>query len=320
VRRADPPSKLARVLGGRIPRAPRPRTGRKATLGDVVLGYLREQRDAIRTNDPEVRRELPDSVHHMRVATRRMRSALQAYGRVVDRGHTRALTEELKWLAGVLGDARDLEVLQARITTALDAVPDDLLLGPVRAQVTRYFAGREAAARTALLEALDGERYLALLTAIEDLIAAPPLTRAARERARDRLGAIVGRAHRRVAGHVRAAEALPRGHRRDTELHEARKAAKRLRYATEAAEPVLGGPATRLIKRTKNVQELLGDHQDSTVARPVLRELAVQAQLDGVNGFTFGLLHARESAHLPDTALGRAWPKLAKAARAVAKR
>jgi CHAD domain-containing protein len=117
---------------------------------------------------------------------------------------------------------------------------------------------------------------------------------------------------------VRAAQRRPQGHRRDTELHEARKAAKRLRYATEAAEPVLGEPATRLIERTRDVQELLGDHQDGAVARPLLRELAVQAHLDGGNGFTFGLLHERESAHLPDAALGRAWPKLAKAARAVA--
>jgi CHAD domain-containing protein len=306
------------VLGERIPRLRRPRTGRKATLGDVVLGYLHEQRDAIRTGDPDVRRDLPGAVHRTRVATRRMRSALQAYGAVIDRERTRALADELKWLAGMLGAARDVEVMQARISAALDDVPDDLVLGPVRAQLTRYFAAREASAREELLAALDGERYRALLTAIEDLLAAPPLTAVAGQRARGRLGAIVGRAHRRVARHVRAADRLPQGHRRDTELHEARKAAKRLRYATEAAEPVLGKPATRLVKRTRDVQDLLGDHQDGAVARPLLRELAVQAHLDGANGFTFGLLHARESGHLPDAALGRAWPKLAKAAEAVA--
>jgi CHAD domain-containing protein len=319
VRRADPPSKLARVLGERIPARRRPRTGRKATLGDVVQGYLGEQRDAIRTGDADVRRDLPDSVHKMRVATRRMRSALQAYGSVIDRRRTGALADELKWLAAVLGADRDLEVLQDRITAALDDVPVELVLGPVRAEVTRYFSSRRAAARTALIAALDGDRYLALLSAIEHLLAEPPLTAAARQRARGRLGALLRQVHARVAGHVRGAAELPQGHRRDTELHDARKAAKRLRYATEAAAPVLGEPARKLIARTRDVQELLGDHQDSSLARPILRDLAIQAHLDGGNGFTFGLLHARETAHLADEVLGHAWPRLERAAKKLAK-
>ena len=88
----------------------------------------------------------------------------------------------------------------------------------------------------------------------------------------------------------------PASQERDTALHETRKAAKRLRYATEAAEPALGKPAGRLRKRLKPVQTLLGDHPDTVVARPVLRELAARAHLDGGNGFTFGLLHGIEAA------------------------
>jgi CHAD domain-containing protein len=94
----------------------------------------------------------------MRVATRRMRSALQAYGKVIDRSATRALTEELKWLAGVLGDAPDLEVLRARFTDAVDGLPAELVVGPVAARLTRFFAGREADARTALIAAPDSDR------------------------------------------------------------------------------------------------------------------------------------------------------------------
>lgn len=104
----------------------------------MVLAYLREQAEAIARLDAAVRQDSPDAVHQMRVATRRMRSALQAYGRVVDRSATRELTEELKWLAGVLGEARDLEVLQARFAHAVDRVPADLVIGPVQARLTRY--------------------------------------------------------------------------------------------------------------------------------------------------------------------------------------
>jgi CHAD domain-containing protein len=318
VRRSDAPSKLARVLDGRIPESSEQRLSRRSSLGEVVLAYLREQADAIRAGDPAVRRELPDAVHAMRVATRRMRSALQAYHRVVERERTRHLTDELKWLASVLGEARDLEVLDARISGALAELPAELVLGPVQAQVTRYFAGRRATAHHGVLDALNGDRYLALLTAIDELLTDPPLTPAATKKAHRNAGALLRRAYSRIDLHVRAAEQLPQGPERDTELHEARKAAKRLRYATEAAQPVLGRPASTLVSRVKAVQELLGDHQDSVVAVPVLRELGAQAQLDGGNGFTFGILHAAENRHLPDTAVGPAWKKLRKAAASIA--
>jgi CHAD domain-containing protein len=88
---------------------------------------------------------------------------------------------------------------------------------------------------------------------------------------------------------------LPAGEERDLALHEARKAAKRLRYATEATRPALGKPAKRLQQRLKKVQQLLGEHQDTVVSRPVLRQLAGQAHVEGANGFTYGLMHAAEA-------------------------
>jgi CHAD domain-containing protein len=190
-------------------------------VGEVVLAYLHDQAEAIVWGDPAVRQDLPDAVHKMRVATRRMRSVLQAYGKVVDRSGTRELTGELKWLAGVLGDARDLEVLHARFTHAVDELPEELVVGPVQARLTRYFAPREADARTALIAALDSDRYLALLAAVDRLLADPPLTRLADGSARRELPAPVGRAHRRVAAHVKVADQLGPGKDRDSEWHEA---------------------------------------------------------------------------------------------------
>jgi CHAD domain-containing protein len=321
IRRSDARSKLARLLRGRLPApAPAPRPDRRSTVSDVVLAYLQEQADAIRWGDPAVRQDTPDAVHQMRVATRRMRSVLQAYGKVIDRAATRELTDELKWLAGVLGDARDLEVLHARFTHAVDELPDELVVGPVPARLTRFFAGRETDARTALIAALDSDRYLALLAAIDRLLADPPLTRLARGRARRELPALVGRAHRRVAGHVKVADGLAPGDERDAQWHEARKASKRLRYAAEAAAPVLGKPADRLVKQVKQVQELLGDHQDAVVARPVLRELGVQAHLDGENGFTYGLLHQQQTdaGRLSETEITGAWRNLRRLVRDLA--
>ena len=79
-------------------------------------------------------------------------------------------------------------------------------------------------------------------------------------------------------------------------LHRARKAAKRARYAAELCKPV-GKPkrVKRTIKRYKHIQSLLGDHQDTVVATAALRKMAMAAGTTvGENGFTYGLLYARE--------------------------
>jgi CHAD domain-containing protein len=170
------------------------------------------------------------------------------------------------------------------------------VLGPVSATLDRTFARRQAEARDRALAALDSDRYLSLQDALDALLAHPPLTQRAGRPAQRELPSHVRRALRRMRRGMAAVDQQPGGEHRDLALHETRKAAKRLRYATEAAEPAVGKPARRLRKRLKPVQNLLGDHQDSVVARPVLREFGAQAHLDGGNGFTFGLLHGTEAA------------------------
>jgi CHAD domain-containing protein len=83
----------------------------------------------------------------------------------------------------------------------------------------------------------------------------------------------------------------------DEAIHRVRKDAKRLRYATEVARPAVPGKqVARFAKGLKGMQKALGEHQDSVVARTVLRELGAQAHAGGDNGFTFGLLYGRDQA------------------------
>jgi CHAD domain-containing protein len=86
------------------------------------------------------------------------------------------------------------------------------------------------------------------------------------------------------------------GERHSSALHEVRKAAKRARYAAESAQPPIWKPATRLAARMEAVLEVLGEVQDSTTARGLLRELGGAAHGAGENGFTFGLMHREEVA------------------------
>lgn len=297
VHRSGSSSKLARVLGERVPAAPaRPAAGPKSTAGQVVLAYLAEQADAIGAADPQVRQDAAEGVHAMRVACRRMRSTLQSFRPLLDRTRTNGLVTELRWLAGELGGARDLEVQEQRIGAAVAALAPELALGPVAAQTTRFFATRRTSAARTAGTALDSDRYLALLDAVDALLADPPFTAAAAEPAPAALRALIAKAVRRTGKAQVAAHAHPPGHERDEHLHEMRKAAKRLRYAAEVSAPALRRPATRLVAEVKAVQELLGEHQDSVVARGLLRELGAAAVAEGGNGFAFGWLLRDEQA------------------------
>ncbi|MEU8778416.1 CYTH and CHAD domain-containing protein [Streptomyces sp. NPDC048606] len=314
------PSKLARALaetGGRAPERPR-RGPADGTAGAHVLAYLREQRDALVAEDPAVRRDLPDSVHRMRVATRRLRSALATHRRVLDRAATDPIRAELRLLAGELGADRDREVLLERLGTRLGELPRALCVGPVRARVGTWNATRRAETRPRALAALDDPRHLRLLDTLDALLADPPLRAAAHRPARRVLPKTVLRDWDRLADRVAAALAMEAGEARETALHEARKAAKRARYAAEAATPALGKPARRLGKAAKKVQTLLGEHRDGVVARDALLALAVEAEAAGESAFTWGVLHGRETGLTAD--LERRLPHVWAKARAKAGR
>jgi len=287
---------------------------KRGSAGEAVLAYLGAQAEQLRAHDPLVRRDAPDAVHQMRVAARRMRSVLQAYSNVIDREATRSLTDELKWLGGELAGARDSEVIEERLTSVLLTLPDDVVLGPVAAQITRSLQRRGAEGREAALAALDSDRYLALHDAVDQLLADPPLTARAGRPARKELARSVAKVWRRLENRMAVADAAAPGEEHDTALHEARKSGKRLRYALEVAEPSVGKPADRFRLRAKDVHTLLGDHQDAVVARPVIRELAAQAHLDGGNGFTHGVLYGLEvvRAQRAERELPEAWRQLGK--------
>jgi CHAD domain-containing protein len=287
-------SKLARVLGTSTPAVSLDGQRDRASVGDVLLAHLREQVGELLARDRGARVDEPDAVHKMRVAARRLRSALATYRPVLDRSRTDPIRDELKWLGQVLGRPRDAEVLRERLRALVAEQPPDLVLGPVLRRIDLEMRDRHRTAHTAAVDELEGERYFRLLDALDTLVDDPPLTVRADEPAAERLPVLVRRAVRRVDRAAQAARDASSPEARDLHLHEVRKSAKRARYAAESATPVIGKPAKRLAKRMEAVQELLGEHQDSVTARGVIRELGVAAHLSGENGFTFGLLHEVE--------------------------
>ena len=59
--------------------------------------------------------------------------------------------------------------------------------------------------------------------------------------------------------------------------------------------PAIGTKARRFASQMKKVQSVLGDHQDTVIARQVERELGIGAHLAGENAFSYGLLHGRDT-------------------------
>jgi CHAD domain-containing protein len=308
-------SKLARALADRLGEpAPAATLTAASPAADVVLAYLRAQARKMKEYDPLVRRAEPDSVHQMRVASRRLRSTLRSFRAVLPASKTAHLQDELRWLGQVLGEARDGEVLADRLDGQLRQVPGELVMGPVAARLRLFFAPRERAAAQAVAETLDSERYLALLDELDRLLTGPPLTAAAGRAAGGELPAAVTRGYKRTRKRMRRALRMPPGQERETALHSARKAAKRARYAAEVLRSVCGKPAKRFARKMKKIQSVLGDHQDAVITRGTLRELGVAAALAGENAFAYGVMHEREQAEAAgrQRRAGRVWKRASK--------
>ncbi|MDN5917791.1 MAG: CHAD domain-containing protein [Pseudonocardia sp.] len=306
---------LARMLAELAPATPQRWSGKKGTAGTVLLTYIGAQVDRLGARELNLREDEPDAVHQMRVASRRIRSALRTYSRLLEGPRVEHVIAELQWFGRSLAGDRDAEVIKSRIESALDELPPELVLGPVRAQVTRHFARRQAESRAAVLGTVDGPRYAALQGALARLLVDPPLSPLARKSAGKVMPAMVAgtaaKLGKRMDAAVRGVEGTDAA-ARDRALHGARRTGKQLRYATEVVRPVVGKDAKRFSQGLEELQDELGAHQDAVVARETLRELGAQAGAENQNGFTFGLLYGRDvaRAHEIESTVAQVWARV----------
>lgn len=286
--------KVVRALGPRATADPDPPQPAAVSLDDparlAITAILRRYVRVLMAADPDVRRDLPDSVHQMRVAARRLRSALKTFGPLVDDVWAKSLREELKWVADQLGAARDNEVLLARLLRDLDALAPEVVVGTVRARLEAELGGDLARGRAAAIETLHSDRYLALIDRLVDAAWDPLTTGLAEESAASALNECVGSTWRKFA---RTTASLRRDGATDDDWHEARIMAKQMRYACEAVAPLFGKPAKVLAGHAEAVQEVLGEHQDAVIAAGVLRRLATSGK-PNAGAFTLGVLHAHQ--------------------------
>ena len=291
------PSKLARALGSLLPSAaPEPAWPTNPTVSDVARRYLAAESARLKDHDAGVRLHADDAIHQMRVAARRLRSVLSSYRDLLPGDLSQDLREELKALADSLGDARDNEVMLARLQRLLDEQPADRVLGPVRDRIISTLTKRYNDAHAAAMQFMTSSRYYSLLDSLDALAHEVDFSDIGDVHASDGLIDVFDRDWKRVRKAVRHADSLQDRAEREEALHDVRKSAKRLRYGMDSVSGVLGRPARKIAKAASVVTEILGDHNDSVITSQVIGELAAEAFARGENTFTYGRMQGIEDA------------------------
>lgn len=279
-------SKLARVLASSSPES---EDAGEATAAptDAVRRAVSQHIGELVEWDRAVRSDVWDSVHQMRVTTRKIRSLLQSSHDSFELADNEWVLDELRELAAVLGIARDAEVLAERYERALDELPESHVRGPVRERLVEGAKKRYETGWKRSLTAMRSQRYFRLLDALEALVATEPAAGAQGEEPAE---LTIDSAYTRVRKAAKAARIAAEDPEVDSDeaLHRIRKRAKQLRYTAAATGE------SKVADRAKVIQSLLGDHQDSVVSRVHLSRQAEVAHAAGEDTFTYGLLFQQE--------------------------
>jgi CHAD domain-containing protein len=227
----------------------------------------------IRDSEPGVRVGIyHDAIHDMRVACRRVRTALRIFkAQLPERAHKTA--EEVAWLGRVLGRGRDLEVQIATLknTAWLLADQDRTNLHPYWERLSDRFQGE----RREIMQALDSPRYTQLLLVLENIALSIP-EEGDQNRHTGRAGArIIGQVIKGIfAKYPR--RTVPQ-EMTDRSLHKLRIEMKRIRYLCEFFSHVSSAGIDSYIQKTKVLQKILGDHQDLVTGNEMVRAEGRQA-------------------------------------------
>lgn len=275
-------SKLSRVLD-----SDGPAKASAAPPADPVHRAVAQQVEQLLVWDRAVRADAHDSVHQMRVTIRKIRSLLKDSQDSFGLADGAWVLDELRELAGILGVARDAEVLAERYERQLSSLTPDLVRGPVTERLVNGAQRRYQLGLRRSLAAMRSKRYFRLLDALDAMVAEPPVTALGQEPRPVTIDA----AYRRVRKATKAFKAAEAAQADDADetLHVIRKRAKRLRYTASATG------ASQVAQQAKAIQTLLGDHQDSVVSREHLLAQAHAAHVAGEDTFTYGLLYEREN-------------------------
>jgi triphosphatase len=239
-----------------------------------------------------------EALHQARVSVRRLRAFWSLFGPVLDSPGAEGPEAELKWISGLLGEARDLDVFLA------DALPAARAAHPEEAGfdgLERAMRARRDQAYTVLEQALESERFLSLSLDLARALAGDtaaadnPVTAAA---GRPVLDFVRDRLDPRLRKVLKKGENL--AGLEPGERHRVRIKAKKLRYMVEPFEALAPRkPYGRLLQGLNALQDELGAMNDVRVSAALMAGLARNAGdvLDPRALFAAGLIAGAPASH-----------------------
>jgi len=262
-----------------------------ASALEVLAAALREQYARLLAHDPGTRLGTdPEDLHQMRVATRRARAYLRAAKPLLDPEWAKELRDELGWLGTELAPARDLDVLLEHLREEVSALGE---AGQPLEALVSSLERDHAAARAAAVASLSDNRYFALLDRLESV---EPVAAAGADAT---LGELWWDQFKRTRKSFRELGASSS----DADIHAARILVKRTRYAAELPATELGTRGEKVVAAAKLLQDILGQHQDASVAAE-----RVSAWAKGNPGAADAVEKLLEREHSRRFAARDAWP------------
>lgn len=260
---------------------------------------------------PVLRDRDTEGVHQMRVALRRLRSAIGLFSPMLDDSALNPLLDDLRWLGAPLGRKRDLDVFLAETLAPLRRLPDP----PKRLQhLATVLEDRRISAQEALDSALNAPRLAVLRLGLNRFLAAVEANDAAvlsdialaAAPAADFATDMLRRRRRKVKalGSRHAELDVP-------ELHDLRIRAKKLRYAAEFFRPLFRHrkDSRRFIDALAHLQDCLGMLNDADVGARLVRDLLPPPDQDPAAAAIAAWFAGRQQLQLAQ--LGEAWESFA---------
>ena len=272
-----------------------PAEGARAALACALRQLQDNEAGVLATRDAEF-------VHQMRIALRRLRSALRAFRKATGPDLEARVRADLHWITQATGKARDLDVLATQTLPAMLAAYS----GADARTLGRRLAARRRKARDDVRAALLSRRYARLMLVFAKWLARPAEPDPPRAASlRQFAGRILQKRHAQWTRSAQGAAEMS-----NTERHRVRIGAKRLRYVADGfASLYRRKRMDDYLEALSQLQDDLGRANDAAVAGRLLHELSAPAPFAA---FARGWLAAETRASLED--LPRALKRVDRAA------
>ena len=221
----------------------------------VVADAVRRARELVTNCDAE-------EFHQLRVALRKLRALYWAYSPYIGEEATAQATEEFKRLTAVAGGTRDWDIAGDLLKAAqASRASMGLLVAAAREKRALAVVHSQSVIKSDDIETFLKDVLLRAQATLESSCNDLPI----REFAEDR----VRRAERALKKRSRFACRNETAHEED--LHDVRKAGKKLRYLLEFFQPVINGGHDRTVKELTSVQNKLGQFNDIAASEALIR-------------------------------------------------